>query len=604
MCGIIGILGVEAVALPMVDSLKLMEYRGYDSAGVATLEDGKLVRRRAEGKLKNLDARLAMQPLYGTSGIGHTRWATHGKATEAAAHPHATDEVAGVHNGIIENCKSLREGLEADGHTFESETDTEVGVKMVQRELDRGLSPIDAVAAVIPQLRGVYAFEFLFAEDENLLVGVQMGAPLAIGFSDDGEKVSLGSDVVALAPHASKIMYLEQGDIAVVRRTGVTVLNDGKIVSRLTQKIDPEAAKADKGPYRWFMAKEINEQPVVLQKTLSAYVDLMSGTIKPIALDFEKIKKVYILACGTSMFAALIAKHWIERDAKVTTIVEIASEFHKSDAPLEAGDLAVFISQSGETGDTLASLRFAKAAGLQIVSILNVLTSTMARESDIVLPMHVGPEIAVASTKAFMGALMVLACLAFAFAKAKSVLEDEAALVVELTSVPGLVAQVLLLDPQIEAFGRELSKFKNAFYLGRGTNYALALEGALKLKEISYIHAEGQAAGEVKHGSIALIDEHMPSVVIAPSDRWFEKTISNLQEVQARGSPIFLITDETGKGEVSVPTIATLVLSEVSGITAVFVYAAALQLIAYHAAVATGTDVDQPRNLAKSVTVQ
>jgi glucosamine--fructose-6-phosphate aminotransferase (isomerizing) len=607
MCGIIGILGRGPVADQLVESLKRLEYRGYDSAGVATLEDGQLTRRRAEGKLKNLAARLRSEPLYGMSGIGHTRWATHGRPNETNAHPHATEDVSGVHNGTIENHREIREALLKRGRLLESETDSELVVHLVQEEIDKGCTPEEAVANVAPMLKGAYALLFLFATEDDLLIGVQNGPPLAVGFSPDGT-VTLGSDAVALADIANEIMYLEPGDMAIARRGNVEVRKtaSGEKVNRMRQKIDPAAAKADKGLHPYFMGAEIHSQPTALQRTLARYFDLVTGTVTPVSVDVKSINVVYVIGCGTSEFAGQASQLWFARYSKMTVIVMDASEFRYSERPLRCGDLAVFISQSGETADTLAALRLAKAAGLQIVSILNVPTSTIARESEVVLEMLVGPEIGVASTKAYTAAFMILTWLALSLAKAKGELspEVEQMAVKELSAVPRLMSAVLEQEPEIMVFARELSKFKNAFYLGRGPSHALALEGALKLKEISYCHAEGQASGQVKHGSIALIDPLMASVFIAPSDKWFEKTASNLSEVDARGGPIFLLTDALGAHEITAQTFGTLILPATTDLTSVFVYAVALQLIAYHAAMCLGEDVDHPRHLAKSVTVE
>jgi glutamine---fructose-6-phosphate transaminase (isomerizing) len=608
MCGIIGILGAEPVALGMVDALKRLEYRGYDSAGVATLEHGRLTRRRAEGKLKNLEMRLAKEPLEGVSGIGHTRWATHGRPNETNAHPHATDRVAVVHNGIIENFAELRAELEGRGAKFATETDTEVVAHLVTDAMNRGAGPIAAVAAALPRLRGAFALAFLFAGEDDLLVGARRGSPLAVGYGD-GE-MYLGSDAIALAPFTNAISYLEDGDFVVLKR-GSAVIQDasGKVVTRPVIRSSASAFLIDKGNYRHFMAKEIHEQPEVVGHTLANYINFAKGQIElpaKLPFDFRAIDRLSISACGTAYYAGLIGKYWFERFARLPVEIDVASEFRYREAPMAAGNLALFVSQSGETADTLATLRYAKEHAQHTVSIVNVATSTMARESDLVMPTLAGAEIGVASTKAFTCQLAVLACFAIAAGRARGVLteEDEAKLVGALIETPRHIAQALALEPQIEKLARDLAKCRDVLYLGRGTSYPLALEGALKLKEISYIHAEGYAAGELKHGPIALIDETMPVVVIAPHDRVFEKTVSNMQEVAARGGRIILITDPKGAREVTINSLVTLVVPEMPSTVTPLVYAIPVQLIAYHTAVIMGTDVDQPRNLAKSVTVE
>jgi glucosamine--fructose-6-phosphate aminotransferase (isomerizing) len=608
MCGIVGILGREPVARQLVEALKRLEYRGYDSAGVATLENGVLVRRRAEGKLKNLQDRLEREPLTGRIGIGHTRWATHGRPNEINAHPHATDRVAVVHNGIIENFRELRQELEGKGAAFATETDTEVVAHLVNEELRRGLSPVDAVRAALPRLQGAFALAFLFAGEEDLLIGARKGSPLAIGYGD-GE-MYLGSDAIALAPFTDTIAYLEEGDWAVLRRTGAEVRDaEGRLVTREVLKSSASAFLVDKGNHRHFMAKEIHEQPEVVGHTLAHYIDMTAERIRfptPLPCDFRALGRIAISACGTAFYAGLIGKYWFERIARIPVEIDIASEFRYREVPLEPGNLALFISQSGETADTLASLRYARQAGQHVVSIVNVPTSTIARESDLVLPTLAGPEIGVASTKAFTCQLAVLACLATAAGRARGTLSeaDEQRLVRALIEVPRHMAAALALQPQIERLAHELAKCHDVLYLGRGTNFPLALEGALKLKEISYIHAEGYAGGELKHGPIALIDEAMPVIVIAPYDHVFEKIVSNMQEVAARGGRIILLTDPKGASAAAVTPLATLVLPTVPALAAPLVYALPVQLIAYHTAVVRGTDVDQPRNLAKSVTVE
>ena len=608
MCGIIGILGRAPVAEQLVDSLKRLEYRGYDSAGVATLEGDVLVRRRAEGKLKNLETRLRAEPLEGQTGIGHTRWATHGRPTEGNAHPHATENVAVVHNGIIENFRELRQELEKQGAKFSSETDTEVVAHLVNSYLLKGHSPQEAVKASLPQLRGAFALAFLFKGHNDLLIGARKGSPLAVGHGD-GE-MYLGSDAIALAPFTDTISYLEDGDWVVLsREAGVIYDERGAVASREVLKSGASAFLVDKANYRHFMAKEIHEQPEVVGHTLARYVDMATErVILPVKLpfDFNDIQRVSITACGTANYAGYVGKYWLERFSRLPVEIDIASEFRYREAPLRKGDLAIFISQSGETADTLAALRYAKEQGAHTVSVVNVPTSTIARESETVLQTLAGPEIGVASTKAFTCQLMVLASLAVAAGKARGELSDadEAKLVHGLIEIPRLIAAALTTEPQIEKLAREISKSRDVLYLGRGTSYPLALEGALKLKEISYIHAEGYAAGELKHGPIALIDENMPVVVIAPFDKVFEKTVSNMQEVAARGGGIILMTDAKGAAEATVDSLVTIVLPDMAAAFTPIVYAIPVQLLAYHTAVVMGTDVDQPRNLAKSVTVE
>ena len=608
MCGIVGILGREPVADQLIDSLKRLEYRGYDSAGIATLEHGHLTRLRAEGKLKNLEQRLARAPLTGTVGIGHTRWATHGRPSESNAHPHASDCVAVVHNGIIENFHELRGELQAQGFSFSSETDTEVIAHLVTREMKNGLAPTHAVAATLPQLKGAFALAFLFEGEDDLLIGARRGSPLAVGYGE-GE-MFLGSDAIALAPFTDSISYLEDGDWVVVRRQGAEVHDAaGGVVTRPVIKSNASAFLVDKGNHRHFMAKEIHEQPEVVGHTLAHYLDMANGRVvlpQALPFDFRKLQRASIAACGTAYYAGLVGKYWFERFARLPVEIDVASEFRYRNAPYENGNLAMFVSQSGETADTLATLRHAKAEGQHVLSIVNVPTSTIARESDVVLPTLAGPEIGVASTKAFTCQLAALVCLAIAAGRARGVLteDDEHKLFRALVEVPRLMAEALALEPTIERLARDLARSQDVLYLGRGTSYPLALEGALKLKEISYIHAEGYAAGELKHGPIALIDEKMPIIVIAPFDRIFEKTVSNMQEVAARGGRIILITDPKGAEQATVATLSTLILPEMAATVTPLIYAIPIQLIAYHTAVIMGTDVDQPRNLAKSVTVE
>ncbi|MCJ2077314.1 glutamine--fructose-6-phosphate transaminase (isomerizing) [Methylobacterium sp. E-016] len=608
MCGIVGIVGREAVTGQVVDALRQLEYRGYDSAGIATLENGRLDRRRAEGKLSNLQLKLVQAPLRGAIGIGHTRWATHGRPNETNAHPHATERLAVVHNGIIENFRELKRTLEADGVRFETETDTEVVAQLVSRNMDAGAGPVEAVAAALPRLKGAFALCFLFSGQENFLIGARYGAPLAIGFGE-GETY-LGSDALALAPFTDEITYLDDGDWAVLTREGAEIHDRaGTIVERPRQRIAANTLLVDRGNYRHFMAKEIHEQPEVVGRTLSHYVGLAQGQVRlPVALpfDFRTVGRLTIIACGTAYYAGLVAKYWFEQLARLPVEVDVASEFRYREAPLGPGDASLVISQSGETADTLAGLRYAKAQGCPVLAVLNVPTSTIAREADAVLPTLAGPEIGVASTKAFTCQLMVLLCLAIAAGRARGALDEaaERRLVDALVTVPGLLAEAVTREGEIEALAREVAKARDVLYLGRGMAYPLALEGALKLKEISYIHAEGYAAGELKHGPIALIDETIPVIVIAPHDAVFEKTVSNMQEVAARGGRIILIGDATGAAAHGLDTLATITMPDIAPVVAPIVYAVPLQLLAYHAAVAMGKDVDQPRNLAKSVTVE
>ena len=608
MCGIVGILGLTPVAGHLLDALKRLEYRGYDSAGIATLDHGVLARRRAEGKLRALEIRLEKEPLGGNIGIGHTRWATHGRPTESNAHPHATAEVAVVHNGIIENFRELRETLIKNGAKFGSETDTEVVAHLVSAEIKMGKSPVDAVAAALKQLRGAFALAFLFAGQDNLMIGARKGSPLAIGYGD-GE-MFLGSDAIALAPFTDTISYLEDGDWAVLTRKGVEIHDaQGTTVERAVIKSTATAQMVDKGNHKHFMAKEIHEQPEVVGHTLAHYIDMVTEKValpEKLPFDWRKIKRLSISACGTAYYAGLVAKYWFERFARMPVEIDIASEFRYRGAPLEPGDLAIFISQSGETADTLATLRYAREHKQHILSVVNVPSSSIARESDVVMPTLAGPEIGVASTKAFTCQLAVLACLALAAGRARGELSDadEQKLVHALIETPRLMAQALTLEPQIEKLAHELAKARDVLYLGRGTSFPIALEGALKLKEISYIHAEGYAAGELKHGPIALIDETIPVIVIAPHDRVFEKTVSNMQEVAARGGKIILVTDPKGAKEATIESLETIILPEMASTVTPLVYAVAVQLIAYHTAAAIGTDVGQPRNLAKSVTVE
>lgn len=608
MCGIVGILGRQPVAERLIEALTRLEYRGYDSAGVATLDANHLERRRAEGKLKNLETSLRRSPLAGRTGIGHTRWATHGKPTDYNAHPHTTDNVAVVHNGIIENFRELRAELEQKGARFLSDTDSEVVAHLVESYLREGYSPQKAVKASLPRLRGMFALVFLFKGHDDLLIAARKGSPLAIGYGND--EVYVGSDAIALAPFTDAITYLEDGDCAVLTRK-IHVIYDAKgaVARRETLKSGASSLLVDKANYRHFMAKEIHEQPKVVEQTLARYIEAASERVAlPLELpfDFRDVRRITIIACGTASYAGSVAKYWLERFVRVPVEVDVASEFRYRESAMGRGDLAIFVSQSGETADTLAALRYAKAKGAHTLAVVNVPTSTIARESETVLPTLAGPEIGVASTKAFTCQLIVLAALAVAAAKARGELseDEEIDLVRGLVEIPRLMAAALTSELQIEKLARDIAKARDVLYLGRGTSFPIALEGALKLKEISYIHAEGYAAGELKHGPIALIDETVPVVVIAPHDCLFEKTVSNMQEVAARGGNIVLMTDAKGAEEATLETFATIVLPDMPAVFTPMVYAIPVQLLAYHTAVVMGTDVDQPRNLAKSVTVE
>ena len=606
MCGIVGVLGKGPVAEQLVDALKRLEYRGYDSAGVATVENGHLGRRRAEGKLRNLEERLKREPLMGDTGIGHTRWATHGKPVEANAHPHMTELVSVVHNGIIENFRELKEELMREGAAFTSDTDTEVIAHLITRELKAGNDPVRATYTALKRLEGAFALAMIFRGYNDLMIVARQGSPLAIGLGD-GE-MFVGSDAIALAPFTDAILYLEDGDWAVLTRKGIAIRDrSGKAVERPVTRSLASALLVDKGNHRHFMAKEIHEQPEVIGHTLAAYVDLGANRvdIPVLPFDFTKLTRLSLSACGTAFYACLVAKYWFERWARLPVDVDIASEFRYRETALDPGGAALFVSQSGETADTLATLRYCRAQGQHIASIVNVRESSIARESDAVLPTLAGPEIGVASTKAFTCQLTVLACLAIAAGKARGVIGPalEAELVQALGEVPRHMATVLRDERPYETLAHRLSKARDVLYLGRGSSYPIALEGALKLKEISYIHAEGYAAGELKHGPIALIDENMPVIVIAPRDDLYDKTVSNMQEVAARGGKIVLVSDADAASTGC--AIAThLAVPPVHRFVAPLLYAVPAQLIAYHTAVFMGTDVDQPRNLAKSVTVE
>ncbi len=606
MCGIVGILGLKPVAPDLVDALRRLEYRGYDSAGIATVENGHLDRQRAEGKLRNLEARLHDAPLSGRTGIGHTRWATHGRPNETNAHPHMSKRVSVVHNGIIENFRELRTELQAKGHNFQSDTDTEAVVHLITEEMDKGLSPVDAVGAVLRKLRGAFALGIIFAGEDDLMIAARQGSPLALGHGL-GE-MYLGSDAIALAGLTDRITYLEEGDWAVMHRDSLQIYDiDAKLVDRPVTKMTDAARLVDKGNHRHFMAKEIHEQPEMISHTLANYLDMATQTVRlpDIGMDLSKLTRVTISACGTAYYAGLVAKYWIERYARLPVEIDIASELRYRNAPLPKDGLAVFVSQSGETADTLATLRYCKAQGQKIASVVNVRTSTIARESDVVLPTLAGPEIGVASTKAFTAQLAALAALALALGRARGAITqaEEQCLVRALMEVPRHISKMLQDESNYERMAHDLSKAKDVLYLGRGVNFPLALEGALKLKEISYIHAEGYAAGELKHGPIALIDENVPVVVVAPQDDLYEKTISNVQEVAARGGRIYLMSDAPAESTGCLLD-EYIAMPKVHPFIQPLIYAIPVQLIAYHTAVFMGTDVDQPRNLAKSVTVE
>ncbi|APL93549.1 glucosamine--fructose-6-phosphate aminotransferase [Sphingomonas sp. BHC-A] len=607
MCGIIGIIGKGDVAERLVEGLKRLEYRGYDSAGVATVHDGRIDRRRAEGKLANLVKELEAAPLPGTTGIAHTRWATHGAPTTSNAHPHATKEVALVHNGIIENFKPLREELTARGRVFDSQTDTEVVAHLVSELVEQGASPKDAVAQVLPRLHGAFALAILFRSHPEILIGARLGSPLVVGYGE-GETY-LGSDALALAPLTQRIAYLEEGDWVVITRDGAEIFDkDNNPVERPVTISGVTGELISKGNHRHYMLKEIYEQPVVVAQTLRSYLRRMEDQVSLPIPDFDlgSIRRVTIVACGTSYYAGMVAKYWFEQFARVPVDIDVASEFRYRAPVMEEGGLMIVISQSGETADTLAALRHARAEGQKIAAVVNVPTSTMAREADLLLPTNAGPEIGVASTKAFTCQLAVLAAFAANLARAKGRLDAKAEkeLVRHLSEAPAALNGALAYDESIEGMAHLIAGARDVLYLGRGPDYPLALEGALKLKEISYIHAEGYAAGEMKHGPIALIDDKVPVIVLAPSGPLFEKTVSNMQEVQARGGKVVLISDYDGVQAAGEGCMATITMPKVHPLIAPMVYAVPVQLLAYHVAVAKGTDVDQPRNLAKSVTVE
>jgi glucosamine--fructose-6-phosphate aminotransferase (isomerizing) len=608
MCGIVGILGTKPVALDIVEALRRLEYRGYDSAGVATLEGGQIERRRAPGKLRNLEEKLREYPLLGTSGIGHTRWATHGVPNEVNAHPHISDDVVIVHNGIIENFAELKAELIVAGYKFDSQTDTEVVAHLLAQERAKGAKPVDAVRKVLARLHGAFALAIMFKGEEDLLVGARNGPPLAIGHGQ-GE-MYLGSDAIALSPFTNRITYLEDGDWAVLSHTSFQIFDsEGRQVIRPIFYSQASSMMVDKGNHRHFMAKEIEEQPEVVGHTLAEYVDFATRKVKvpaKLAFDFAKLDRITITACGTAFYAGLAAKYWFEKVARLPTEVDIASEFRYREAPLSKNGMAIVISQSGETADTLAALRYCKANGQHTVGIINVPESTISRECEMVIRTYAGPEIGVASTKAFTCQLTALACFALLAGKLRGTItpEQEREYVSALIEAPRHMAEVLKEEKNIAAVAQEISKARDVLFLGRGINYPMALEGALKLKEISYIHAEGYAAGELKHGPIALVDEHVPVIVIAPRDELYEKTISNMEEVAARGGKIVLITDDKAHEQNAHKTFRHIHVPHAHAFISPLVYAIPVQLLAYHAAVFLGTDVDQPRNLAKSVTVE
>jgi glucosamine--fructose-6-phosphate aminotransferase (isomerizing) len=609
MCGIVGIAGTKDCAPVILEALKRLEYRGYDSAGIATLTDGSISRRRSPGKLNQLGELLRTQPLPGHTGIGHTRWATHGAPTEKNAHPHASARVALVHNGIIENFRELRAELIAKGHSFASETDTEVAVHLVTDYLDQGLTPENAAMEAVRRLTGAYSLAMIFTGHEGLLVGARKGAPLAVGY---GEKEAyIGSDAFALAPFTNRVAYLEDGDVVVVHGAKVQIYDEsGKPVAREINITQASAALVDKGNHRHFMAKEIYEQPEVVGHTLSHFIDASGPLValkeKGLTEAFAKAPRLTISACGTASYAGLVGKYWFEKLARLHTEVDVASELRYRDPVYAEGGVALFVSQSGETADTLAALRHAKSQGQITIALVNVVESSIARAADIVVPTFAGPEIGVASTKAFTCQLSALACLAIAAGRARGKLsaDEEKRLCTALLETPRHLVEALKQESKIEALAQDVAKAQDVLYLGRGPNFPIALEGALKLKEISYIHAEGYASGEMKHGPIALIDENVPVVVIAPYDSVFEKTVSNMQESMARGGKVILISDHRGLNAAGEKAWATIEVPVADNFTAPLIYSIPIQLLAYYAAVAKGTDVDQPRNLAKSVTVE
>ena len=607
MCGIIGIIGKAPVTPLLVDALKRLEYRGYDSAGIATLVNGHIDRRRAEGKLVNLEARLKDEPLTGTIGIGHTRWATHGKPSERNAHPIATDRVAVVHNGIIENFQELKEEMEAEGRRFDSDTDTEVVAQLITSYLERQMSPEQAMGTAMERLRGAFALAVLFSGRHDLLMGARRGSSLAVGYGD-GE-MYIGTDALALAPFTKRVSYLEDEDWVVLTQHGAKVYQGTREVVREVRQSSISGAMIGKGNHRHFMLKEIHEQPAVIGDTLHSYLNPATRTVTLPALpvDWSKVSRLTMTACGTACYACMVAKYWFEQLARLPVEVEVASELRYREPPMPKDGVCIAVSQSGETVDTLAAIRYAKAHGQTILAVVNVPESAIARDAHGVLPTLAGPEIGVASTKAFTTQLTVLLCAAIAAGRARSTLSeaDEAKLGMALIELPALVNEALNLEGQYREISEAiLAEARDVLYLGRGTSFPIALEGALKLKEISYIHAEGYAAGEMKHGPIALIDELVPVVVVAPSDSIFDKTASNFEQVKARGGKLVLLSDAAGAARLGPHAVATLTLPSVDPVVAPILYTIPVQLLAYYTAVAKGTDVDQPRNLAKSVTVE
>ncbi len=607
MCGIVGILGQTPVAGTIYEALKRLEYRGYDSSGVATLEDGRLTRLRARGKLVNLEKCLRETTLAGTSGIGHTRWATHGVPNETNAHPHFCGPVAVVHNGIIENFRELREEFEAQGCHFETDTDTETVAQIIALAMKDGKTPLEAVREMLGRVRGAFALGILFSGEEDLLIGARNGPPLAVGYGK-GE-MYLGSDAIALAPLTNSLSYLEDGDWVVMSRESVRFFDENHDeVTRPVTQTSQSAIHIDKGNYRHFMVKEIFEQPEVISHTLANYINPLDGkiSIPDLDLDWNGLNRITISACGTAYIAGLVGKYWLEELAQINVDIDVASEFRYRKAPMPQDALALFISQSGETADTLAGLRHCRGHGLKIASIVNVAESTIARESDFTLPTRAGVEVGVASTKAFTCQLGVLACLAIEAGRERGVLDEARVetLLRALETLPGHIHEILRQDAQIEEIAKSLTKSRNILYLGRGTSFPIALEGALKLKEISYIHAEGYAAGELKHGPIALIDEEMPVIVVAPDDALYEKTLSNMQEVAARGGKIILISNARRCDQNANNVWSCIEIPDADTFINPILAALPVQLLAYHTAVHMGTDVDQPRNLAKSVTVE
>ena len=607
MCGIVGILGNHEASPILLDALKRLEYRGYDSSGIATINDGVLERRREIGKLVNLADKLVHKPLKGKIGIGHTRWATHGGPTVANAHPQKTGKVAVVHNGIIENFKKLRDELISDGAVFQSETDTETVAQLCMSFISNGDKPAIAAKKTLDRLEGAYALCFLFHDNDNLLIAARKGSPLAIGHGN-GE-MFVGSDAIALAPMTNQVTYLEEGDLALITRESLEIFDfDGRAIERNRQTLDLNAQNVAKGNYKHFMAKEIAEQPSVLADAIQQNLNSARNKLEipSLALDFRSINRITLVACGTAFLACNVAKYWFEKIARISIDLDVASEFRYREPPVEKNNLAIVVSQSGETADTLAALRYCNKNGMKTLGIVNVDESTISREASLALQIHAGPEIGVASTKAFTCQLTTLYFLAIKAAKDKGSINSnqEAKLIKSILQLPSMIVDALSLEAEIKQTAQDLSKASNAIFLGRGAMYPLASEGALKLKEISYIHAEGYASGELKHGPIALVDENMPVVVLAPRDELFEKTVSNMHEVMARGGKVLLITDAEGADEAQDGTWKTIIMPKILNDLAPILYSIPVQLLAYHTAVYKGTDVDQPRNLAKSVTVE